>query len=133
MSTVAFWSLATSPGHVGIQHGKLMWHKIQPSPIRCFTWAEPNNSAHLVYLFLLIFVSYMGQALLFSTSTSMHVWPFKNIGTILCNPFSCLHSAFLYSQIIIQSWSWSSIFFSPFTYMRPIFIQMILLFNKFCK
>ena len=49
--TVAFWSLATSPGHVGIQRGKLMWHKIQPGPIRCFTWAEPINSA-FYYFFL---------------------------------------------------------------------------------
>ena len=49
--TVAFWSLATSPGHVGIQRGKLMWHKIQPGPIRRFTWVEPNNSAFLMYFF----------------------------------------------------------------------------------
>ena len=56
MSTVAFWSLATSPGHVGIQRGNLMWHKIQPGPIRCFTWAEPNNSTYLCF-----FLSIFGQ------------------------------------------------------------------------
>ena len=47
--TVAFWSLATSPGHVGIQRGDLTWHKIQPGPIRCFTWAEPINLAYLCF------------------------------------------------------------------------------------
>ena len=57
-----FWSLATSPGHVGIQRGKLMWHKNQPGPIRCFTWADPSNSAFLMYFFLLFFASYMGLA-----------------------------------------------------------------------
>ena len=49
ISTMAFWSLATSPGHVGIQRGKLMWHKIQPGPIRFSTWAEPSNSAFLYF------------------------------------------------------------------------------------
>ena len=61
-SIVSFWSLATSLGHVGIQHGKLMWHKIQPGPIRCFTWAEPINSAFYICFFLSIYASYMGLA-----------------------------------------------------------------------
>ena len=54
--TVAFWSLATSPGHVGIQRGKLLWHKIHPGLIRRFTWVEPNNSAFL-YIFSVNFLS----------------------------------------------------------------------------
>ena len=36
--------------------------KIQPSPIRRFTWAEPNNTTFLLYIFLLMFSSYMGLA-----------------------------------------------------------------------
>ena len=51
--TVAFWSLATSPSHVGIQRGKLMWHKIQPGPIRC---------SHLYFFPYEFFVSFMDQA-----------------------------------------------------------------------
>src|SRR4051812_45977392 len=60
--TMAFWSIASSPGHVDIQHGELKWHKIQLGPIRRFTWAEPTNSAFLIYIFLLIFARYMGLA-----------------------------------------------------------------------
>ena len=36
--------------------------KIQPGSIECFTWAEPINSAFLLYIFLFIFSSYMGLA-----------------------------------------------------------------------
>ena len=39
-----------------------MWHKNQPGPIRCFTWAEPINSAFFYYFSLLILVRFMGQA-----------------------------------------------------------------------
>ena len=78
--TVAFWSLATSSGHVGIPRGKLMWHKIQPGPIRFSTWAKPNNSAFLLYIFLLIFASYMGwpsnSAFLFLDAAFYSVWSF---------------------------------------------------------
>ena len=51
-----FWSLVASPDHVGIQRGKLMWHKIQPGPIQRFTWVEPINSA-FYYFFPMNFLS----------------------------------------------------------------------------
>ena len=69
MSTVAFWSLATPPGHVGIQRGKVMWHKIQPGPIRFSTWAYP-----FMIFFLLILVSYIGLAQQFRLLFS-RTWP----------------------------------------------------------
>ena len=68
---VAFWSLATSPSHVGIQRGKLMWHKIQPGPIRFSTWAEPINSAFLFFSCQFL-VDFMGQAQRFSL---FYCWP----------------------------------------------------------
>ena len=59
--TVAFWSLATSPGHVGIQCGNLMWHKIQPGPIRCLY--GPSPLIQPIYIFFYeFFVSFMDQA-----------------------------------------------------------------------
>ena len=59
--TVAFWSLATSPGHVGIQRGKLMWHKIQPGPIRCLYGPSPLIQPIYVFSYE-FFVSFMDQA-----------------------------------------------------------------------
>ena len=60
-STVAFWSLASAPGHVGIQHGNLTWHKIQPGPIRCLY--GPSPLIQPIYIFFYeFFVSFMDQA-----------------------------------------------------------------------
>ena len=40
--------------------------KIQPGPIRCFRWAEPINSAFLIYIFYQFLIGFMGQAQHFS-------------------------------------------------------------------
>ena len=71
-STVAFWSVATSPGHVGIQRGNLMWHKIQPGPIWFSTWAEPINSAFLYFFLCQFLVDFMGLA---QRCSRFYCWP----------------------------------------------------------
>ena len=64
----------------------------QPGPFRCFRWAEPINSAFLIYIFLLIFSSYMGLAQQFGLLFS-RAWPF------------CRSIDFLFSAILFCSWS----------------------------
>ena len=54
-STVAVWSLATSPSYVGIQRGNLTWHKIQPGPIQCLY--GPSPLIQPIYIFSMNFLS----------------------------------------------------------------------------
>ena len=93
-----FWSQATSRDHVGIQHGKLMWHKNQPGPIQCFIWAEPNNSAFYMF-FLINFGQLYGpgptiRAFNFWATTYYNQFIFCSLG-LFCSPFKFHNSAFL--------------------------------------
>ena len=54
---------------------KMVADQNQPSPIRCFTWAEPNNSTYFYIFFPANLINYMGKAQHFSHYI-FGPWPF---------------------------------------------------------
>ena len=91
--------------------------KIQPGPIWCFTWAEPNNSAFLIFIFS---VSYTGQAhfnLLFISGPgsfkiirAIIFWGWSHLSS--SHTFGPLDKKFKIAQIILISGSHKSGFHS---------------------